>query len=54
MSEKRNPIAAALRSPHLRQQTVASKKGYNRKPRSKPSWASDVFSLFSREVPCPI
>jgi hypothetical protein len=28
---KRNPIARALRSPHLRPKTVANKKLYNRK-----------------------
>ena len=52
MAEKRNPIAAALRSPHLRQQVVPNKKAYQRKPRTGKVGASDVFTLSRREFLC--
>ena len=45
--KKRNPIAAALQSPHLRKQIVSPKKGsgsYNRKD-AKPSTASSDNSV---------
>lgn len=45
-SGTKNPIAKALRSPHLRQQRIPSKKGYIRKPRHpRDDGASSVFSL---------
>ena len=32
---KINPIAKALRSPHLKKQVIVSKKAYKRKPKHK-------------------
>ena len=41
--KKRNPIAAALRSPHLAPRVVQSKKIYSRKGRSKDR-PSDIWT----------
>jgi hypothetical protein len=42
MKPKQNPIAKALRSPHLRPQVVADKTKYTRKGGSKGSALLDV------------
>lgn len=44
MPKNRNPIAAALRSPHLKPQTVPDKKTtYSRKGRQSQDWRPSCF-----------